>query len=331
MNTLALESFAVLESPRPRLEVLPRVATPEPALRLRSATRAFTVGRPVTVETPAPRRVMLPPSDCAYWHAPAELDSPLRYLSWGARKYGLSPITEARHEGWVYALVESGSPTLVHQGVQEKIEAPTLVLIGPDCTFGWRDEMGAASKLLVWMWREPVHGAFRQLRRDSLIRYTLDAGEQDDLRRLHTMSRDEVHRSDTHSVPALAAVQALLETRIVRLSEGVRGSVRDEMVDRALDWVGAHLATRQPLARLADFLAVSPATVQRLFRENLGTTVMKTIADLRRREAERLLASKGVSVKEVAYRLGYRHPHDFSRAFRKSSGRLPSQLEAKSA
>jgi AraC-like DNA-binding protein len=41
-----------------------------------------------------------------------------------------------------------------------------------------------------------------------------------------------------------------------------------------------------------------------------------------------MLANKGVTIKEVAYRLGYRHPHDFSRAFRKHSGSLPSHLGA---
>ena len=69
--------------------------------------------------------------------------------------------------------------------------------------------------------------------------------------------------------------------------------------------------------------------MQRLFRERLGTTVMKSVAELRRREAERMLRRDGASIKEIAYRLGYRHPHDFSRAFRNHTGKLPSHWAAR--
>ncbi len=101
-----------------------------------------------------------------------------------------------------------------------------------------------------------------------------------------------------------------------------------EAVERALGWIRAHVSSRQPLAQLSDFLGVSPATVQRMFRKQLGTTVMKSVAETRLREAARMLVHDGASIKEVAYHLGYRHPHDFSRAFRKNTGMLPSRWEA---
>ena len=327
MNSAALDMVSLLEpTPRTQLRPLPSVDAPfEP--------RVGPSPRPISYSSravdPAPSRALqLPPLDCAYWRAPADCEWALQYLAWGARHYGASPIAETRHEGWVYAIVEAGNPTLTHDGKSQRIEAPTLVIIGPDCAFGWRDQPRCTSKLLVWMWRQPVHAAFGELRRNALVRYKLTAGEQEDLRCLHATTRQEAHRHDAHSAAALWALQSLIETRIVRMTEGWHESAREELGERALSWVESHLASRQPLARLADFLAVSPATVQRLFRESYGTTVMKKIAELRQREAERLLATEGTTIKEVAYRLGYRHPHDFSRAFRKSSGRLPSQLEA---
>lgn len=41
--------------------------------------------------------------------------------------------------------------------------------------------------------------------------------------------------------------------------------------------------------------------------------------------AGQLLNSDGISVMEVAYELGYMHANDFSRAFKKFTGRNPSQ------
>lgn len=330
MSSSPVEAISTLEYSRIDLSRAPRLVVPPSGLAseappvrgtgergLREATRVVSC---------VARIQMMPPSDDAYWRAPAESAGPLRYLAWGTRQLGSAPIRESKHEGWVYTLIETGCPTLVREGRRERIAAPVLVLIGPDCAFGWSDDSGGASKLLVWMWRQPVHAGLVRVRRDAFARYALAAGADGELRQLHALSRGEIYRGDAHSEAALAGLQVLLETCIVRISEGRTADPREEIVERALHWIEAHLATRQPLARLADFLGVSPATVQRLFRKDLGATVMKTIAELRRREAERMLAHEGVTIKEVAYQLGYRHPHDFSRAFRRHSGSLPPRL-----
>jgi AraC-like DNA-binding protein len=271
------------------------------------------------------RAVVLPPADRAYWHAPLGGMGPLLYLAWGERQFGEAPIIARRHEGWVCAVVEEGCPTLVRDGRREPVVAGTLVVLGPDCEFGWEDTPGRTSKLLVWMWRTPVHEPIARLPAAAFIRHPQQRCELADLRQLHAATRMEAHRADAHANAALLGLQALLETRIARSRE--RAPSQD-LATRALDWIADHLATRQPMARLADFLGVSAATVHRLFREELGTSVRHKIAELRCHEAERMLASGDVTVKEVAYRLGYRHPHDFSRAFRNYAGLLPTQQRA---
>ncbi|ATC65818.1 hypothetical protein CMV30_18720 [Nibricoccus aquaticus] len=271
------------------------------------------------------RHLVLPPSDRAHWRAPVGNSLPLHYLAWGSRQFGTAPIAQSFHSGWTYVVVESGCPTLILNGRSEKIVCPALLILGPDCPFGWGDSRECMSKLMVWVWQRPLHPAIANLRSDEMIHHELSGCELSEFRRLHALSRNEVYRADTHAEAALGGLQALLEARIVRVCEGREGDSRKEAIDRALHWIEEHVATRQPLSRLADFMGVSPATIQRLFRERLGTTVMKMIAEIRRREAERMLRGKGVTIKEVAYHLGYRHPHDFSRAFRNHTGKLPSR------
>ena len=268
------------------------------------------------------RAIILPPSDRAHWQAPLGDTGPLQYLAWGTRQFGLSPIARRRHEGWVYALVEEGGPTLVRENRSDPIPAGALVVIGPDCAFGWHDELARPCKLLVWMWRQPAHGPLARLPAGAFFRHALQPDEFAELRHLHAATRGEVHRDDAHSSAALTGLQALLETRIARLGDR---DPQEDVISRALRWIETHLTTRQPLARLADFLGVSAATVHRLFRERLQTTVRHKIAELRYQEAERLLASGDITIKAVAYRLGYRHPHDFSRAYRNHVGVLPRQ------
>jgi AraC-like DNA-binding protein len=115
-------------------------------------------------------------------------------------------------------------------------------------------------------------------------------------------------------------LQALVETRLARLGEH---DPQEDVVAGALHWIETHLSTRQPLARLADFLGVSTATVHRLFRERLSTSVRQKVAEVRHEAAARMLAAGEMTIKEIAYRLGYRHPHDVTRGFRNHAGALP--------
>lgn len=269
------------------------------------------------------RKLTLPPADRAHWSPPASQPGPLLYLAWGERQYGLSPIPPTRHDGWTYVVVESGTPTLVCFDRLERIEPLTLLILGPECAFGWQDEGTRVSRLLVSAWASPQHPALDRLPADAATRFRVFPSELAGVQRLHAVCRAEASRNDRHSPSVLAALQTLVEVQLARIGENSQEVFGDEFVDRALNWIATHLATRQPLARLADYLGVSAATVQRTFQERLGTSVMKTFAELRRREADRLLAQKGMTIKEVAYRLGYRHPHDFSRAYLKQTGQSP--------
>jgi AraC family transcriptional regulator of arabinose operon len=272
------------------------------------------------------RGLVLPAADRAHWVAPLGGSGPLLYLAWGERQFGAAPVPARMHHGWVCALVERGAPVLVHEGRREPVPATTLLLIGPNHAFGWADARARSSKLLVWMWQRSASGPLAHLRDDAFVRVDVRADELAEFGELHQLSRREVHRADRCSADTLAAIPVLLEARLALLDQrGVDG--KDERVQQAMQWIEKHLATRQPLARLADYLGLSQATVQRLFRRRLGTTVMKTIVELRCHEAERLLRLEGTTIKEVAYMLGYRHPHDFSRAFRKHTGRLPRRPE----
>ncbi|HEX5277091.1 MAG TPA: helix-turn-helix transcriptional regulator, partial [Fluviicoccus sp.] len=61
-----------------------------------------------------------------------------------------------------------------------------------------------------------------------------------------------------------------------------------------------------------------------------GTTFQALLDESRRRDAMRLLANSGLSVEQVAVRLGYSDPANFTRAFRKWSGVTPRQYREQS-
>jgi transcriptional regulator GlxA family with amidase domain len=70
-------------------------------------------------------------------------------------------------------------------------------------------------------------------------------------------------------------------------------------------------------------LQISPATLARMFQQHHGESPAMYHQRLRMTRAQELLETNRFSVKEIAYALGYKHPNDFSRAFRRFVGRSP--------
>jgi transcriptional regulator GlxA family with amidase domain len=72
--------------------------------------------------------------------------------------------------------------------------------------------------------------------------------------------------------------------------------------------MGARLDEPLTLAGIARHVGVSRDHLLRLFHRDTGRTPLGTLRVMRLREAERLLSSTRLSVKEVAARVGVRGP-----------------------
>ncbi len=78
---------------------------------------------------------------------------------------------------------------------------------------------------------------------------------------------------------------------------------------------------------LASALGISRQTLHRRLREQ-GTSFTEVLAARRHQLAMRYLGREGASVKVIAWRLGFSSPEAFSRAFKRWTGRSPSQFRA---
>jgi AraC-like DNA-binding protein len=76
-------------------------------------------------------------------------------------------------------------------------------------------------------------------------------------------------------------------------------------------------------ALLADRLHLSPRTLRRRLHEQ-GSSYQQLLEDARHRDALQLLQHPGLEIRDIAARLGYTDPANFTRAFRHWTGHAPS-------
>jgi transcriptional regulator GlxA family with amidase domain len=96
-------------------------------------------------------------------------------------------------------------------------------------------------------------------------------------------------------------------------------------LERAIVWVELHYSQRFSLDELARSAALSPATLNRRFRELMDCTPMDYVQKERLRRATLLLGdhSLNLGMAEIAERCGFVDAPHFSRLFSKSYGQSP--------
>lgn len=225
--------------------------------------------------------------------------------------------------------VLAGRPSLLVGERSFPAARGTIVLAGPDVPYGWTDKTAASCSLLVWIWVEAPLSDMRLGDRTCWMREA-DAGTLEVLSELHKRTRREIQQPDAQSVRMLSALRGELDVTLSRVGTGFDAGARKfHRLRLAEEWMRRHLEVRAPAAALADYLGVSAMGLQRLFQGAVGLSPGKAFLRLKMGEAVKMLQRPGVSIKEVALSLGYRHPGDFSRAFRQHHGFAPSDGNAK--
>jgi AraC-like DNA-binding protein len=144
--------------------------------------------------------------------------------------------------------------------------------------------------------------------------------------RCHEQCREAVATSEERSTLQLSSARLQQDLCLLEAFEYDRTVDGVFRIDLAIGYLQNHLNERPSIKRLCDYLQVTEATLKRLFRDHTGKSPREFVHEWRMRWAkEHLLRAEG-SVKSVAYALGYRHPADFSRAYKSYFGSSASDL-----
>jgi AraC family transcriptional regulator len=99
-------------------------------------------------------------------------------------------------------------------------------------------------------------------------------------------------------------------------------------LERAASLITRRLSDPPSLSELAAAAAVSPFHFHRIWRALTQETVGQTILRLRVEASQELLLAKDASVTETAIAVGFGTPQSFARAFRRQTGRTPTEHRA---
>ncbi len=103
---------------------------------------------------------------------------------------------------------------------------------------------------------------------------------------------------------------------------------RTSLFEDAVAIVQAEYATELSLDDIARRVASSRRQLQRAYSEIGETTFRDHLTTVRMEKAAELLAARGLTIREVAFRVGYRQPAQFAKAFRRHHGVSPSDFRA---
>ena len=81
---------------------------------------------------------------------------------------------------------------------------------------------------------------------------------------------------------------------------------------------------------LALEINLSPSRLQRLFKHEMGISMGEWLSEQRLQRAAQLLEKSYLSVKEIAYAVGYEHASSFIRAFERRFTQAPARFRKQS-
>ncbi len=103
--------------------------------------------------------------------------------------------------------------------------------------------------------------------------------------------------------------------------------VEDCRLRKVLQMIASN--SQQNIQELAQECNLSESHLQHLFKESTGLGLGRMLADQRMQRAAKLLGQTNLSIKEIAWTVGYEHTSSFTRAFERYFREAPRSFRQK--
>jgi two-component system response regulator YesN len=134
----------------------------------------------------------------------------------------------------------------------------------------------------------------------------------------------EILNADDDSILCVTITSALNDFLATVCSE--RASRADTPVTSTVRYIEKNFAERLTVRKLSQQAHLSPSRLAHLFKEQISTTMMETVARVRMEQAKKLLLGTNLSCTEIAFRVGYGDQSYFTRIFSRREKVTPRQF-----
>lgn len=141
---------------------------------------------------------------------------------------------------------------------------------------------------------------------------------------------EEIFRQMNDRLADLLRLQVILEIMYEMVTSRVPVKEKSSRVERVfigfMQSLGQHYAERYPVARYASEANLSVRHFSKVIHNYTGQTPMQWITSYTVSQAKRLLSQTGLSVKEIADRLGFPEQFTFRKYFKTHAGMSPTEF-----
>ncbi|HHP7242040.1 MAG TPA: helix-turn-helix domain-containing protein [Cyclobacteriaceae bacterium] len=161
---------------------------------------------------------------------------------------------------------------------------------------------------------------------------TLSEAEQNKFELLYQVFLDEFRTRDNVQGPMMELLLKRLIIKVTRLARNqfMPKKLDDKQIDIIRKFnmlVDLHYKSKKQVSDYAAMLFKSPKTLSNLFARYNHTSPLVSIHQRIVLEAKRLLRYTNLSVKEIAYELGYEDVATLHKQFKKVTGKTPQQFK----
>ncbi|MFH1476480.1 MAG: AraC family transcriptional regulator [Verrucomicrobiota bacterium] len=226
---------------------------------------------------------------------------------------------------WFYTLVLGGSCYMQVPGKALRLKRGEMFIVNPACPRGYTGQKDKWYYRIFWAWRSPPLIPFIKPEEGQYLMIKLSEQKIRRLQFLHIACRKIVRNIDQFTPFKLHNIRMEIELLLAQahVAPDLTGTPAVQF-DLARRWMEEHITKRDAIGALCEYLAISPATLNRLFHQRLKISPAVYFQKLKMKTAQTWLQSGNSSVKAIAYQLGYKHPNDFSCAYKRHNGVAPT-------
>lgn len=224
-------------------------------------------------------------------------------------------IKKSCRHGWALVLKFEGETVYIQNGNAYVSDINNIIILPRGCSYEWRCTRSGHFSIIELecdtlcdeIFSIPVKNGEKYLKAFQKIEYALTLKETG------------------YMLEALKELYTILHSLVI-LPKNYLSSDKTSKIAPALEYIAKNYTKQITNEVLAEMTGLSCVYFRKLFSEVVGESPIAYVHSLRIKKAREMLKSDYGSISSIAASLGYSSIYDFSRDFKKHTGKAPSKM-----